>query len=323
MKDPHLSDNPERPDAPEGASDYDRYRHVNDLGHPDAHGVYRRMRLLLDDYQPDRVSIGEIHFDDIDTWAAYYGSGTDELHLPFNFRMLRSPWEAAEFRRRVEELEAVLPPDGWPNYVLGNHDEPRLATRFGPQRVRVAAMLLLTLRGTPTLYQGDELGMEEVAVPPDRAQDPWGLRVPGSSRDGCRTPMLWEPGEGAGFTEPDVEPWLPFGPQRDERNVATLLEDPRSILNLYRSLLDVRRSSPVLQVGSYRALDQVPEGCFGYRRELDGAAAMTVLLNFTPEPMTVDVAGEGRVLVATGMDRAGESVEGSISLGPDEGVLIA
>jgi alpha-glucosidase len=323
MKDPEMRDNPERADAPAGASDYERYHHLNDLGHPDAHVVYRRMRGLLDGYRPERVSIGEIHFDDIGKWAAYYGSGTDEFHLPFNFRMLNAPWEASVFRELVDQLEGALPEGAWPNYVLGNHDETRLATRYGPNRARPAAMLLLTLRGTPTLYQGDELGMEEVVVALDRTRDPWGFRVPGSGRDGCRTPMQWAPGAGAGFTDPGVEPWLPFGPDAAVRNVAALVDDPRSILNLYRALLEVRRASPALREGSYRPLDDgIPDGCLGYRREHDGGAAMTVLINFGPGFVEVSGVEPGTVLVSTGLDRDGERVGGSVSVAPDEGLLV-
>ena len=202
MKDPELGDDP-----PPGPG------RPRSRAHPDIHGVFRDTRLLLDEYEPPRVAIGEIHEDDLAVWASYYGSG-DELHLPFNFSLLHAPWEAEEVRRRVEALEAALLAGAWPNWVLGNHDEPRLATRFGPGAARTAAMLLLTLRGTPTLYYGDELGLPQLEVPPERQQDPFGRRVPGRGRDGCRTPMPWDAGPHAGFCPSGASPMAAAGAGR-------------------------------------------------------------------------------------------------------------
>jgi len=196
MKDPDLRDNPPAP-QPSTASykqinEYDKFLHINDKGHPDAHQVFREFRALLDSYEAmrPRYSVGEIHIFDWREWVKYYGQ-LDELHMPFNFALLWAKWEAQSVRQVVDSLEAVLPPGAWPNYVLGNHDEPRLASRYGREQARVAALLLLTLRGTPTLYQGDELGMVNADIPADQQQDPYGLRVPGMGRDGCRTPMQW------------------------------------------------------------------------------------------------------------------------------------
>ncbi len=238
--------------------------------------------------------------------------------MPYNFSLVWAPWEAAEIRRRVDALEAALPAGTWPNYVLGNHDEERLAARFGPGPARVAAMLLLTLRGTPTIFYGDELGMMQVDVPPERQQDPWGLRVPGLSRDGNRTPMQWEPGPGHGFTGPGVEPWLPFGPDAAECNAARQLGAAGSMLELYRSLLALRRSEPALHAGSYRAVTDVPAGVFGYERE-EGEDRVRVFLNFTGDERTVAAAGE--VLLSTHPDLA-VSVAGGLVLRPDEGIVI-
>jgi alpha-glucosidase len=279
------------------------------------------MRALLDGYSPPRLAIGEIHEGDLGVWATYHGDG-DELHLPFNFSLLDVPWEAAEVRRRVEGLEAALPPGAWPAWVLGNHDEPRLATRFGEAAPRVAAMLLLTLRGTPTLYYGDELGLRQWEVPPERQQDPFGRRAPGRGRDGCRTPMAWDGTPNSGFCPPGVEPWLPLGSGTGERTVAAQLADPRSLLNLYRALLAARRGSPALRLGEHHTIPGVPAGCFAYRRLLAGAPGMTVALNFTGRPLEVDGLPAGRVVVATGRDRAGERVAGRLGLGPNEGVLL-
>src|SRR5690606_34626954 len=137
-----------------------------------------------------------------------------------------APWDAAVLARIIAEYEAGLPPGGWPNWVLGSHDAPRIAARLGEAQARVAAMLLLTLRGTPTLYQGDELGIGEVDIPPDRIRDPQDLRQPGLGlgRDGARTPMPWNATAHAGFST--TEPWLPLNQDWPVRNVARQEEDP-------------------------------------------------------------------------------------------------
>ncbi|MDQ3547471.1 MAG: alpha-amylase family glycosyl hydrolase, partial [Chloroflexota bacterium] len=167
MKDPELRDNPPAPDAGlvrhKDQGDYDAQLHIHDMGHEDVHEVYRDMRTLLDEYSDEqpRIAIGEIHIFELEVWSNYYGGELDELHLPFNFGLLAVPWDAAAVREFVTELEGTIPDGAWPNYVVGNHDEPRIASRVGPERARIAMMLLLTLRGTPTLYQGDELGMQD------------------------------------------------------------------------------------------------------------------------------------------------------------------
>jgi alpha-glucosidase len=327
MKDPGLRDDPvveaSGPGVFKDLGEYDSLVHLHDKGHPDVHEVLREIRRVVDAY-PGRYTVGEIHVLEPAALAAYYGrSEGDGLHMPFNFTLLYAPWEAAEFRRRVDEFDAVVPAHGWPNYVLGNHDEPRLATRFGPGRARVAMMLLLTLRGTPTIYYGDELGLPEVEIPPERQQDPWGLRVPGLGRDGCRTPMPWDRSANAGFCPEGVEPWLPQGPAAAERSVAAQLEDPSSMLNLVRHLLRLRRREPALHRGEYRALDEAPEGCYAFLRSVaDGGPGFVVALNFTDRELEVPGVG-GEVVADTGMHRVGERAGPVLALGPDEGVVVA
>jgi alpha-glucosidase len=173
-KDPQLRDNPPntsgRLDFGRPHGEIDSLMHIHDRGHPDAHEIYREFRQLLDDFPAGqaRVAMAEIALSDIRKWAAYYGTALDDLHLPFNFRLVNVPWSPAAVRTVIEDTEHALPAGAWPSCVLGNHDEPRLATRIGEQRARCATMLLLTVRGTPTLDDGDELGMRDVAVPPDR-----------------------------------------------------------------------------------------------------------------------------------------------------------
>ncbi|MEA2010117.1 MAG: alpha-amylase family glycosyl hydrolase, partial [Actinomycetota bacterium] len=323
MKDPDFTDNPLAPPTDDAAfrsfGGYDSWDHIHAKGHADVHAVFRDLRLVLDEYEGDRFSVGEIHIFDWDEWAAYYGDD-DELHMPFNFSLVWSDWNAAEIRQRVESLEAALPPHAWPNYVLGNHDEQRLATRHGHQNARSAAVLLLTLRGQPTMYYGDEIGLRETDVPTDRRQDPWEFRVPGMSRDGCRTPMPWTATAGHGFTEPAVEPWLPFGFDAGERNLGAQLADPTSILTLYRHLLGIRKARPSLHKGSIEFIDDVPDGVLGFVRA-DKNERTIVLINFTEATTHTSVPDGSALLISTDHQRAGIQ-SGVIDIGPNEALAI-
>ena len=324
MKDPDFTDNPPAPD-PTAASNLNPMRpsdgrhHVHSKAHPDAHGVYRGFRAILDEYDGDRFSVGEIHIFDWDEWASYYGDG-DELHMPFNFSLVWAGWDPKAIRDRVEALEDAVPPHGWPNYVLGNHDEQRLATRYGPENAAAAAMLLLTLRGQPTLYYGDELAMRETPIPEDQQQDPWGIRVPGMGRDGCRTPMPWTPGPGHGFTDPSVTSWLPFGGDAAIRNVESQLADEGSPLNFVRLLLRLRRDRPSLQTGTIAFVDQDDRNVLAYVREKDDEQTL-VAVNFADEPRSVPVSATARLLISTG----GPDVhirDGRVEVAPHQAVMI-
>ena len=329
MKDPELRDNPPNVSS-EGSmhkpwGEYDAQLHLHDKGHPDAHEIWREFRAILDAYsarQP-RFSVGEIHLLDLKAWASYYGAHLDELHMPFNFALLSAPWQAASIRQIVDGLEAALPEGAWPNYVMGNHDEPRLASRLGPVQARQAAMLMLTLRGTPTLYYGDELGMTDVPVPPERQQDPFGIRVPGLGRDGCRSPMQWSDAPHAGFASPHAECWLPVNPRYHETNVERQLADPTSFLNLYRWLQAYRKSTPALQWGSYRPLDEMAEDCYIYLRQAERQKIL-VALNFSEWAQTLNLAalGTGIMRVSTYMDRESHSKLERLVMRPFEGVIV-
>jgi len=284
------------------------------------------MRRLLDEYstpaQP-RVAVGEMHIYQPAELARFYGAALDELHLPFNFGLLNVPWAAEAARDMVDAYEATLPAGAWPNHVLGNHDESRIATRIGPTRARAAMLLLLTLRGTPTLYYGDELGLEDVPIPPERVQDPWERQLPGLGlgRDAERAPMPWDASPNAGFCPPTTAPWLPLGADYRECNVAAQRADPRSMLTLTRRLLALRRAHPALASGSYAALPGVPDGCYAYWREQTDARLL-VLVNFNAAPCQVALPTAGRLLLSTHLDRDGP-VEGWLTLRGDEGAVVA
>jgi glycosidase len=320
LKDPGLRDNPEI----EGTSGPGGQRHVHDENHPDTHEALRQIRSLLDGYG-DRMAVGEVFILDPAIVARYYGKGNDELHLAFNFSFLRCPWEAAAFRREVEQMEAFLPEGAWPTLVLSNHDVPRHATRYdapelGEARARVAATMLLTLRGTPFLYYGEEIGMRNVPIPEERMQDPLARTLhPRLGRDGERTPMPWEPGPGGGFTVGD--PWLPLGEDVDRRNVDAQRMDRGSLLWLYRELIALRRVTPALHRGDYRTLE-APEGVFAYERRA-GRSRARVALNFTDRERSLDL-GEGGVLGGLRTDRTVPLPEraNEVALGPSEAIVL-
>ena len=276
---------------------------------PAVHAQLREIRQLLDSYPGDRVSVGEVFILSTARVAEYYGNH-DELHLAFNFPPLFAPWNAPKWRQRLERTEAaMLPVDAWPTWVLSNHDVPRHRTRYGGSeaRARAAAVLLLTLRGTPFLYEGEELGLEDAVVPDNRVVDPGG-------RDGCRAPVPWTSSGTHGWN--GAEPWLPFPPEAGLRSVESLRNDETSIVHLYRRLLAARRGSAALRLGDLTLLD-AGDGVIAYERGHEGDRR-TVLVNFTTEPCTV--AATGVIEVSSTGDGEGDSVTGTLRA--DEAVIL-
>lgn len=253
--------------------------------------------------------------------VAYYGTHPHKsgAHLPFNFQLLRMPWEAQAIGGAILAYEAALPPHAWPNWVLGNHDRSRIASRVGPAQARVAAMLLLTLRGTPTIYYGDEIGMLDVDVPGHLQQDPARLRGPGGGRDPERAPMRWDGSVNAGFTS--GTPWLPMGDDLGSVNVASMRDDPRSIMALYRGLIGLRRAEPALAVGDWAPL-LAESDVLAFERTVPGRR-LRVALNLGPRHVEVrePALRSGRVLLSTRLDRE-DRVARSLRLRPDEGLVL-
>ena len=321
IKDEQFRDNPVNPDWREGADPYQRLLELQTTDQAEVHAVVTRMRRLVDQYQ-DRVLIGEIYLP-VERLVQYYGVNLSGVHVPFNFQLLLAQWHARDIARIISQYEAALPKGGWPNWVLGNHDRPRIVSRVGSKQARVAAMLLLTLRGTPTLYYGDEIGMHDVEIPPEKVQDPFEKNVPGRGlgRDPQRTPMQWSAAKNAGFTA--GKPWLPIAEDYAQNNVEAERDDPFSILSLYMQLINVRRGEPALEVGELERIDTAGDLLTYIRR--DGESAFLVALNFGSEPQVIDIsdkAGGGRITLSTGLDRAGESVRGILHIHPDEGLLL-
>jgi len=324
-KDPDLHDNPPNPSPAEVArlGSWGRQLHLHDLGHADMHELYRDFRSLLESYPGDRVSIGELHHPDYETWAKFYGERQDEIHVPFNFHLTYAPWTADAVRAAVEGVQGVLPPGAWASWVLGNHDQPRFASprRAGRDQAKVGMLLLLTLRGTPTIYYGEEIGMVNVPVATVDSRDPVERREPGRGRDPERSPMQWDASPHAGFTTPEAVPWLPVAPDDATVNVAGQSENPDSILTLTRRLIRLRREHPVLNLGDFERFGPTPDGTFAFRRiSTDGQ--LTVALNLTDQERSVPGAGPGRVLIGTHRDRDGSSAATDVVLRPNEAVVV-
>lgn len=331
MKDPDLRDNPLNPEQTFGfkpLGEYDRQIHMHDQAHDDIHDAFREFRAILDSYSAERprFSVGEIHMNDWKKWASYYGANLDELHMPFNFNMLFAAWNAHAMQKVIESIEDVLPPGAWPNYVFGNHDEHRVASRLGADAARAAMLLMLTLRGTPTIYYGDEIGMHDVPIPPELEQDPWGKNIAGLGlgRDPERTPMQWDDSPNAGFAREGIQPWLPLSEDYQRVNVASQLNDPHSMLNLTRRLLTLRRETPALHSGSYKTIAQGEEHCLVFERDY-GDDRYLVAVNFSREAQTVKLNGyeTGRVVISTHLDRDEEIELSAFSLRPNEACVIA
>lgn len=313
VKAEHFGDNPLNPDWTPERTERDKVFQLHSTDQPEAHALSADFRELAESYG-ERVLIGEIFLPN-DRHARWYGlPNRPQVHLPFNFQLIENGWDARTLARVIREYEASLPDFGWPNWVIGSHDAPRIAARIGERQARVAAMLLLTLRGTPTLYQGDELGIGEVPIPPDRIRDPQHLRQPhlDIGRDRSRTPVPWDDTPFAGFST--TEPWLPLNSDWRTRNVAAQEGDPRSMLTLYRQLLALRRAEPALAIGSFRLLD-APEGVLAYQREHDGRR-LRVLLNLTADNRAIAWNGEPLLSTLNGDPEPG-------MLYPNEGIILA
>lgn len=287
IKHADFLDNP----AAEPGSYWERWGHELEprytMHQPEMFEHVRLMRKIFDEYG-GRVHIGETSTIDMKGLIPYYGKPLDGYDIPFNFKTLHAQWDPAEMRELIEEYYSVLPEGGWPNFVFGNHDVHRLATRYGKENHRSVAMLLLTLWGIPTMYYGDELGMEDVYIPVEQRIDPWGINKPDTDlgRDPERTPMQWDDSENAGFTS--GRPWLPLADNYKEVNVAAQSADAHSTLNFYKQLLRLHRELAALHNGSFAFVNGLPEDIVAYVREAEGQRLL-VIINFGARTQEVDI----------------------------------
>jgi alpha-glucosidase len=321
IKDDQFRDNPPNPHFRENAPAHERLLPLYTTDRPEVHDVIAEMRRVADEFA-DRVLLGEIYLP-IERLVTYYGRDLSGLHLPFNFSLLSASWNARTIAALIGDYEARLPINGWPNWVLGNHDRPRIASRIGPEQARIAAILLLTLRGTPTIYYGDEIGMAQVVIPPKRIRDPVERNYPdlGIGRDGCRTPMQWDASPYAGFST--AEPWLPLPADFTKHNVAAEQGESTSICNPYRRLIRLRRERRCLSLGKYRPI-LAGGDLLLYVREYLGSRFL-IALNLGGQPVSASFRSgklSGRVLISSAGDRDGERVSGSIELRANEGAVV-
>jgi len=284
FKDDQLRDNPRK----FGIRAFDRQQHIYDCDLPEMILVLQELRGVLDSYS-DRYAIGETFISTREKIVQY--SGTDKLHTAFNFEFTWSKFDPAQYAKHILDWESLYAQYGiWPNYVLGNHDIPRIGTRHtkgeDDARLKVLMGMLLTLRGTPYLYYGEEIGMRDISLKRGQILDPpgkkyWPLY---KGRDGCRSPMQWNETAYAGFSS--EKPWLSTNPNYRSRNVEYQRSDSGSILNLTRHLIKLRRATPALISGDFTLLTEQPKDALLYLREIDEQKIL-VALNFKNRPVPV------------------------------------
>lgn len=324
LKDELFRDNPKDKDG--------REVRLHNQNLPGVHELIRKLRAVVDDY-PERVMIGEI-YEPVDVLAQYYGKG-DECHLPFNFTLITSPWQAEVIQKHIKAYEAALPEGAWPNYVLGNHDQHRIATRVGRAGARTAAMLLMTLRGTPTWYYGDEIGMTDVSIPPELVRDPPAVLQPEIAhivgRDPERTPMQWDSSPNAGFCGAGVRPWLPVADDYKAVNVMRQESDPDSMLSYFKALTALRQREPALHAGQIEVLE-LPAGAqdvLAYLRAGQSGDRLLIVLNLAQEAVNLDLkavlaersSSQAEIMMATGAE-AGETDLARLELQAHQGLIL-
>jgi alpha-glucosidase len=322
MKDEKFRNNPLNPDW-DGKVPFNKLKHIHTSNLPEVHSIIKDMRSVLDEYGDDKVMIGETYLPYTEL-LKYYGENQDECHMPFNFHLLEAKWKADVIKKLVDDYDDILPEDCWPSYVLGNHDQKRIATKVGEKQKRVAAMMLLTLRGAPTVYYGEELGMHNVKIPKDKIQDPPAVNQPEIAdlvgRDPERTPMQWNSSPNAGFSKGGVEPWLPVADDYKEENVTIQNSKEDSMLNFFKKLTKLRAEESSFSVGKYIPVKVSAKNVFAYKRESDNAE-FAVVLNFDSKEKHIDLSNifkNAEVVLSTKNTKAFDM---DFTLKADEGII--
>ncbi len=320
--DKELRDNPPWGDHPrtDGTvplnNPYARQRHIYDKTRPDNLAFLERLRALLDQY-PETTMVGEIGSDDPFATIAAYTSGNNKLQMAYLFNLLTAEFSTKHIRDVVEELETRIG-DGWPCWSFSNHDVMRVMTRWGganppPDLAKVLLALLLSMRGSICIYQGEELGLTEADIPFEKLQDPYGIAFwpDFKGRDGCRTPMPWKMREKfGGFST--VEPWLPVPEEHLQRAVEVQEASPASVLNVCRQFLSWRRQHPGLKRGSIRFVD-APDNAIAFVREHEDESILAAF-NFSRE--AVALPSNLKVTPLSGHGFTGKFSARKIELGP-------
>ncbi|MEX0629515.1 MAG: alpha-glucosidase [Chloroflexota bacterium] len=318
FKDRDLRSNPRRRSG--GIRGWDRQRHLNDKDQPELHGFLAEFRTLLESV-PRRMSVGELFSGDPAGAARY----TAPRHLVFDFRLSDQPWRADALAAAIDEREAAFGPAQWPTVVLSNHDQPRQATRFSRGRERdsvakAAAVLLLTLRGTPFLYYGEEIGLGDVRLPRREIVDPparhyWPLPM-WWNRDACRAPLPWT-------AHRPARTWMRMAPDTATRNVERQAATDDSVLALYRRLIWLRKASPALQAGQFAWEVRARSGVLAYwRRTPDERVLVAINTRSTPASVALPDAGNWQVLLSTSPAPTGPITAAALPLGPYQAAIL-
>jgi len=313
-----LRDDPPNPDADESTPPPQRLKRVFTDDRRQSMAYLEEIRQVVDEFE-DRALAGEVQ-GQTDRIGHFYGGERPRFHMPLNFALLDSPWDAFSLQANIDAYLNAIPKDAWPNWVIGGHDKKRVASKIGQAQARNLAILLLTLKGTPFLFAGDELGMEQVDIPRDRIQDPFEKLVGGYglNRDPERSPMRWDGTRNGGFTTGD--PWLPMGADIADRNVERLKNDSRSILALYRALIALRKRERLLVEGEYQPI-RSHNDILTYKR-VGADAEFIIALNLVHQPRRFEWSGTGNLVLSTYLDTQPKTVQCPSLLRPDEGVII-
>ena len=325
-----LADNPMKPFKldPRNLVPFFRMNHVSDIDQAEMIPLLNDIRAVADSYGETYV-VGETFVGEADTAVQYIGD--DKLHAAFNFEYTRSPWWARAFYNAIQRWEKLLPAGAWPNYVLNNHDVTRSATRYArgeeDDRLKVAAAMLLTMRGTPFLYYGEEIGMRDIKLARDQIKDPVGRQFWPffKGRDGCRAPMQWSSAPNAGFSPLGVDTWLPVHPDFKTRNVMGQQADPDSLLNWYKRLVGLRKTYPALRAGAFLPVTDGTNFILSYLRQTE-AETLLVALNFSSRRQQLvlgrELSGRKWELLLSNKRTSMIPVEGAlIPLEPNEALI--
>ncbi len=320
IKDKQFRNNPPNPDYRPGTFPYNQLMPIYSTDREEVHDLTEKIRSVADKY-PGKLLIGEIYLP-LDKLVKYYGKNNRGVHLPFNFQLVLTEWNASQIFHLINYYEGLLPKTAWPNWVLGNHDKPRVASRLGREQAKVAAIMLLTLRGTPTIYYGEEIGMIDVPIPVDKIADPQELNMPGIGlgRDPVRTPMQWDSSQYGGFSSSD--PWLPLSKDYKVFNVEQEIQEDTSFLSLYKDLITLRKKEPALSIGKYEPID-LQDDLIVYRRVHENKKFL-VILNLGTEKTTYipDFVFTGEIVANVYPGKKNKKIKDLVSIDRNEGVVI-
>jgi len=289
---------------------------------PYLHTVIAMFRKVADEYK-DRVLIGECYVP-MHKLIMYYGPNNDGVHLPFNFLLIGNDWNPVKLAGSIARYDRMLPDFAWPTYVMGNHDQPRIAGRVGVEQTRTAAVLLLTLRGTPFMNCGDEIGVKGVPIPVNEMLDPQGIELPhlNLGRDPMRTPMIWCGEENAGFTK--GKPWLRIDKCFTTHNVEVQMRDKNSLLSFYKRVMDFRKNEKAITHGHYYHV-YADSQILAYIRKTESSDAYLIILNLSHRPCYFrpeNKSYSGTVVISSDLEFEGLKIRTPLEMGGDEAFIV-